>query len=100
MPCQNPTCFMRVAAFADFNSTDPPDFATWLTELRAMLPALYPAQVQLVGSQEELNGHLPGCDVAIVESLRVGSEQLALAPAGNDLTGREQRGHDYEDKGS
>jgi len=70
----------RVAAFADFNSTDPPDFGAWLTDLRALLPALYPAQVQLVGSQEELNKHLTACDVAIVESLRVGAEELALAP--------------------
>ncbi|HEX4327165.1 MAG TPA: NAD(P)-dependent oxidoreductase [Burkholderiales bacterium] len=70
----------RVAAFADFNSTDPPDFGAWLTDMRAMLPALYPAQIQLVGSQEELREHLPTSDVAIVESLRVGADELALAP--------------------
>jgi phosphoglycerate dehydrogenase-like enzyme len=70
----------RVAAFADYNSTDLPDFGAWLEHLRTRLPTLYPAQVQLVGSQEELVQHLPSSDVAIVESLRIGEAELALAP--------------------
>jgi phosphoglycerate dehydrogenase-like enzyme len=70
----------RVTAYADYNSTDVPDFDAWLTALRTMLPGLYPAHVQLAGSQEELQGHLPTSDVAIVESLRIGEAELAMAP--------------------
>ncbi len=70
----------RVAAFADYNSTDLPDFGAWLEALRARLPALYPAHVQLVGSQEELLQHLPSSDVAIVESLHIEEAELAQAP--------------------
>jgi phosphoglycerate dehydrogenase-like enzyme len=70
----------RVSAYADYNSTDLPDFDAWLAALRAMVPELYPAQIQLVGSQEELLEHLPSSDVAIVESLRIGEPELAVAP--------------------
>lgn len=70
----------RLRAYADYNSTDVPDFDAWLAALRAMLPGLHPAQVQLVGSQEELRQHLPSSDVAIVESLRIGEAELAIAP--------------------
>ncbi|MDB5807571.1 MAG: D-3-phosphoglycerate dehydrogenase [Betaproteobacteria bacterium] len=69
----------RIAAFADFNSTDVPDFAAWLAQVRAGLPRLYPARVQLVGSQEELRAHLPDADIAIVESLEIGEAELAIA---------------------
>jgi phosphoglycerate dehydrogenase-like enzyme len=41
---------------------------------------LYPAQVQLVSSQEELLAHLPHADIAIVESLEIGEAELAIAP--------------------
>ena len=70
----------RVAAFADYNSTDLPDFAAWLAALRARIPRLYPAHVRLVNSQEELNAQLAQADVAIVESLAVGEDELTLAP--------------------
>jgi len=70
----------RVAAFADYNSTDVPDFALWLAQVRSELPQLYPARVQLVGSQEELHVHLPDADIAIVESLEIGTAELAIAP--------------------
>ncbi len=70
----------RVAAFADYNSTDLADFAAWLTALRARIPALYPAQVRLVNSPAEFKAALPQAEVAIVESLAVGADELALAP--------------------
>jgi phosphoglycerate dehydrogenase-like enzyme len=70
----------RVAAFVDYNSLDTPDFPGWLAALRQELPALYPAQVALVNSQEELRAQLPGADAVIVESLEVGAAELALAP--------------------
>ncbi len=70
----------RVAAFADFNSTDQPDFPGWLAGLRARLPHLWPAGVRLVNSPEELATALPEADAAIVESLPFGPAELALAP--------------------
>ncbi|HEY4370415.1 MAG TPA: NAD(P)-dependent oxidoreductase [Burkholderiales bacterium] len=70
----------RVAAFADYNATDLPDFHGWLAQLRDELGALYPASVRLVNSQEELLRHLPESDAAIVESFTVGEAELALAP--------------------
>ncbi len=70
----------RLAAFADFNSTDLADFDGWLADLRARLPGLYPAAVRLVNSDAEFAAALPDADAAIVESLEVGPAQLALAP--------------------
>jgi phosphoglycerate dehydrogenase-like enzyme len=70
----------RVAAFADFMSTDLPDFAGWLDALRADVPRLYSAEVRLVNTQAELREHLPTADVAIVESLEIRAAELTLAP--------------------
>ncbi len=69
----------RMSAFADFNSTDQADFPGWLAQLRTNLPDLFPATVQLVNSQEELQQYLPQADVAIVESLAIGNVELNLA---------------------
>ncbi|MPS29721.1 NAD(P)-dependent oxidoreductase [Pigmentiphaga sp.] len=70
----------RVAAFADYNSTDQPDFAGWLDALRGRLPGLYPADLRLVNSQEELRAALPQADAVVVESLDIGEAELAMAP--------------------
>ena len=40
----------RRAAFADFMSTDEPDFAGWCARVRKASAALYPAEVRLVTS--------------------------------------------------
>lgn len=76
----DPSCSTeRIAAFADFNSTDQPDFQGWLEQMRAALPALYPAQIVLFQTAEEMHNHLPDTDVLIVESATVGSTELGLA---------------------
>jgi phosphoglycerate dehydrogenase-like enzyme len=69
----------RVAAFADYNSTDLPDFAGWLANLRTRIAGTYPAQVRLVNGEDEFARHLPEADVAVVESLPVGPAELAVA---------------------
>lgn len=70
----------RYAAFADYNTHDLPDFRGWCEALRQSVPNLFPANVQLVTSQAELQAGLPDAGVLIVESLTVGEAELALAP--------------------
>ncbi|MBN8963994.1 MAG: hypothetical protein J0H89_01140, partial [Rhizobiales bacterium] len=47
----------RFAAFADFMSTDEPDFANWCARVRNGAPALYPAEVRLVESETEMRAN-------------------------------------------
>ena len=47
--------------------------------MRDAAPGLYPAEVRLVDSQEELLEALPGADAVVVESLQVGEAELAAA---------------------
>lgn len=70
----------RRDAFAHFMAHDVPDFAGWCAETRARVPVLYPSDVRLVSSQEELRTNLPHATTVIVESLTIGTEELALAP--------------------
>jgi phosphoglycerate dehydrogenase-like enzyme len=70
----------RRAAFADFMSTDEPDFAGWCTRVRTAAGGLYPAEVRLVSSEEEMRAHLKDCVALVVESFRVGKEDVAAAP--------------------
>jgi phosphoglycerate dehydrogenase-like enzyme len=70
----------RCDAFAHFMAHDVPDFAGWCAETRARIPTLYPAEVRLVSSQEELCANLPAADAVIVESFNMGAAELALAP--------------------
>jgi phosphoglycerate dehydrogenase-like enzyme len=70
----------RRAAFADFMSTDEPDFAGWCARVRAKSPGLYPAEVRLVESEEDMRANLKDCIALVVESFRVGREDLAAAP--------------------
>jgi phosphoglycerate dehydrogenase-like enzyme len=69
----------RLAAFADFNSTDQPDFFSWLTTIRKTLDGLYPSDVKLINSQEEMHQYLPSADILIIESLRFGKPELEIA---------------------
>jgi phosphoglycerate dehydrogenase-like enzyme len=69
----------RCAAFADFMAHDEPDFAGWCERLRKRVPKLYPAQVRLVSSQEELRAHAAEACALVVESLQVGREEIASA---------------------
>jgi phosphoglycerate dehydrogenase-like enzyme len=70
----------RRAAFADFMSTDEPDFAGWCARVRKASPALDPAEVRLVTSEEEMRANLKDCAALVVESFRVTRDDLAAAP--------------------
>ena len=70
----------RFAAFADFMSTDEPDFAGWCARVRAASPGLYPAEVRLVETEEEMRANLKDCVALVVESFRVSRDDLAAAP--------------------
>lgn len=70
----------RIAAFADFFAHDLPDFDGWLQQLRGRLKRLYPATVNLVEDTEGLQRLLPDADLAVLESLRFGEDEIALAP--------------------
>lgn len=68
----------RIAAYAEFFEHDLPDFDGWLQDVRAASASIYPSQVVLVGTQEELRERLPEADVVVVESLRIDAADLAL----------------------
>jgi phosphoglycerate dehydrogenase-like enzyme len=70
----------RSAAFADFFAHDEPDFAGWRAKVRQKAGGLYPAEVRLVETQEELRSNLADANGLIVESLTVGADELAAAP--------------------
>ena len=70
----------RRDAFAHFMAHDVPDFAGWCAETRAQVPTLYPADVRLVSTQEELRANLPEANAVIVESLTIDDAELAMAP--------------------
>ncbi|MDA1036247.1 MAG: NAD(P)-dependent oxidoreductase [Chloroflexi bacterium] len=68
----------RRVAFANFFAHDLPDFERWCAELRQAAGGLYPAEVRLVSSQEELRDQLADANVLVVESLHVGAEELEI----------------------
>ena len=70
----------RRAAFADFMSTDEPDFDGWCARVRQASGGLYPAEVRLVASEEEMRANLKDCTALVVELFRVGRDDLAAAP--------------------
>jgi phosphoglycerate dehydrogenase-like enzyme len=67
----------RFDAFAHFCLHDTPDFAGWCNQIRAQAKILYPSEVQLVDSQEELLASLPGATAAVVEELHFGPGEVA-----------------------
>jgi phosphoglycerate dehydrogenase-like enzyme len=69
----------RYAAFADFVRHDLPDFDGWVSALRACLAPLFPARVMPVHDQLSLQAALVDADIAIVEALAVGLDELAGA---------------------
>jgi phosphoglycerate dehydrogenase-like enzyme len=71
----------RVAAYADFFAHDEPDFAGWCRRLRERVGGLFPREVRLVETQEEMRAALPGSPALVVESLSVGKEELAAGGA-------------------
>ena len=69
----------RRAAFADFMAHDEPDFDGWVTRVRAGAVGLYPAEVRMVTSQDDMRAALPGAYALVVESLQVSADDLATA---------------------
>jgi len=72
----------RTAAYADFFAHDEPDFAGYCQRVRERAGGLFPAEVRLVETEDQMRAALPGSAALIVESLSVGKEELA---AGTDL---------------
>ncbi|MGB0630376.1 MAG: 2-hydroxyacid dehydrogenase [Alphaproteobacteria bacterium] len=70
----------RYAAFADYYHVDIPDFDDWVGRLRASVPALFPAEFEMVANGDALLAALPGADGIICESLSIGETELAAAP--------------------
>jgi phosphoglycerate dehydrogenase-like enzyme len=70
----------RRKAFADFMSTDEPDFAGWCARVRAGAKGLHPADVRMVTTEDEMRAHLKDAVALVVESFRVGRDDLAAAP--------------------
>jgi phosphoglycerate dehydrogenase-like enzyme len=68
----------RFDAFADFFAHDERDFEGYCKKVRSRAPALYPAQVRLVTSANQMRLQLPGSQLLIVESLPVGREELEI----------------------
>lgn len=69
----------RVAAYADFFAHDERDFEAYCKRVRARAPELYPAQVRMVETSQQMRLSLSGCQALIVESLPVGYDEISLA---------------------
>src|SRR5499426_108240 len=70
----------RWAAFADFMSPDLPDFQSWCEKVRRRAPSIYPSEVRLASSREELQDSLGPAQAIVTESLSIGAAELDLAP--------------------
>lgn len=69
----------RFDAFAHFCLHDTPDFRAWCDKIRAQAKNIYPAEVHLVDTQEELLARLPGASAAVIEELTFGAREVAAA---------------------
>jgi phosphoglycerate dehydrogenase-like enzyme len=69
----------RYAAFADFFAHEA-GLDDYCARVRATVPGLFPARVQMVDTQDELRAALPEARGAAVEALTIGREELATAP--------------------
>ncbi|MFZ2066429.1 MAG: NAD(P)-dependent oxidoreductase [Xanthobacteraceae bacterium] len=70
----------RVAAYTDFFAHDEPNLAGWCDKVRRQATQLFPAEVRMVETQEELRANLADTRALIVEGLSVGAEEIAAAP--------------------
>jgi phosphoglycerate dehydrogenase-like enzyme len=66
----------RQAAIADYYSVDITDFEDWRAKLRARLPGAFPAVMRMVDDQDELIRTLADADAVVVESLKIGRNEL------------------------
>ena len=57
------------SALSDFMAHDIPDFESWLHKFQSEIPGLYPAQIDLVKDQADLQAKLPGAKAVIIEAL-------------------------------
>ncbi|TMJ82748.1 MAG: hypothetical protein E6G76_22830, partial [Alphaproteobacteria bacterium] len=71
----------RIGAYADFFAHDEPDFGGYCQRVRAQVGGLFPREVRLVETQDELRAALPGSCALVVESLRVGRDELVAGSA-------------------
>jgi phosphoglycerate dehydrogenase-like enzyme len=69
----------RRAAFADFFAHDEPDFAGWCERLRQRCGGLFPADIRMVTSEDEMRANAQDCRILFVESLRVDRATVAAA---------------------
>jgi phosphoglycerate dehydrogenase-like enzyme len=69
----------RIEAFAHFCLHDLPDFRGWCERVRAQAQNLFPSDVRLVDSQDELLANLTGATVVAVEELNFGAKEIAAA---------------------
>ena len=67
----------RVAAFADFMAHDEPDFAGWIARVRKGAANIFPAEVRLVESEDDMRAKLSDAVAVVTESLRVTADDLA-----------------------
>ena len=67
----------RFDAFAHFCKHDTPDFLGWCERIRAQAQNIYPTDVRLVDTQEELLANASGAAAIVVEELSVGAQELA-----------------------
>ena len=70
----------RWDAFADFVSPDLPDFRGWCDKVQAAAGAIYPSEVRLVKSHDELRRNLADAEAIVTEGLTIGAAELASAP--------------------
>jgi phosphoglycerate dehydrogenase-like enzyme len=67
-------------AFARMLAHELPDFGGWCAQVRREADGLYPCQVRMVKTQEQLRAGLADADAVVVEALTIGAAELALAP--------------------
>lgn len=69
----------RMNVFADYVAHDI-DQQTWLADVHARVPGIFPSSVKLIKTTEELHAVLPQAEALVVESMAVGAAELVLAP--------------------
>lgn len=68
----------RIDAYADFMAHDEPDFAGWIARVRKGSANIFPAEVRLVESEDEMRANLKDAVAVVTESLRVRTDDLGM----------------------
>lgn len=68
------------AAFARMLEHEMPDFDAWCARVRGEVPGLFPCEVRMAASQDELRAQLADADAVMVEALQFGADELQRAP--------------------